>query len=112
MYVTYKWSETRFDMIASLCFALSNYCVSYMPLRSEDSTHYRSVLARYQSMADEAKEKRARSQKAYRTRRDERLATPAVQSLSTRRTRSAFQRPALYRRPAQEDEETQLSQAF
>ncbi|GMF31977.1 unnamed protein product [Phytophthora fragariaefolia] len=112
MYVAYKWSEVRYDMIARICFALSNYHVSYMPLRNDDNVRYRSVLARYESMADEAKQKRARSrQKAYRLRRDERLAAPA-RSSSTRRNRLTSQRPAPYRRPAHDEEETQLSPAF
>ncbi|GMF42198.1 unnamed protein product [Phytophthora fragariaefolia] len=71
MYVTYKWSEVRYNMIDRICFALTNYHVSYMPLRNDDNVRYRSVLARYEYMADEAKQKRARSQKAYRLRRDD-----------------------------------------
>ncbi|KAE9256196.1 hypothetical protein PF004_g235 [Phytophthora fragariae] len=110
MYVTFKWCEVRYDMIARICFALMNYHAGYMPLRKDDITHYRSVLARYQSMVDEAKEKRARSQQAYRMRRDERLSAPSVQSSPSRRMLSTTQRPAPFRRVAHE--EAELSQAF
>ncbi|OWZ05249.1 hypothetical protein PHMEG_00022699 [Phytophthora megakarya] len=50
------------------------------------------------SPADEAKEKRARSQKTYRTRRDERLAA-SLQSPQACRVQPSQQRPAPYRRP-------------
>ncbi|KAE9048654.1 hypothetical protein PR002_g328 [Phytophthora rubi] len=88
MYVTFKWSDVRYDMIARICVALTNCHASYMPPRKDDSTHYRSVLALYQSMAGEAKEKRARSQQAYRMGRDERMSASRI---------------------SHEDEETQLS---
>ncbi|KAG3234651.1 hypothetical protein PI124_g20301 [Phytophthora idaei] len=74
MYVPFKWNEVRLDRLARICFALTNYHVGFMPLCREDSVTYRSVLARYQSMAEETRAKRTRSLKAYRTRRDERLA--------------------------------------
>ena len=76
MSATYKWSEDRYDMFARLCVALTNYHVSFMPLRMDDSSHYRAVLARYHSMSNDMRQRRARTQAAYRTRREERLATP------------------------------------
>ncbi|GMF35561.1 unnamed protein product [Phytophthora fragariaefolia] len=96
-----------------VCMLWKAMYVTYnsMSLRNDDNVRYLSVTARYESMADEAKQKRARSQKAYRLRRDERLAAPA-RSPSTRRNRLSSQRPAPYRRPAHDEEETQLSQAF
>ncbi|KAG2814004.1 hypothetical protein PC129_g3495 [Phytophthora cactorum] len=70
MYTTYKWGEVRYDMIARACFALTNFHVSFMPLRNEDNKLYHSVLSRYQSMAEDTRERRKRSQKTYMMRRD------------------------------------------
>ncbi|KAG3089523.1 hypothetical protein PC121_g4300 [Phytophthora cactorum] len=56
MYTTYKWLEVRYGMIARTCFALTNFHVSFMSLRNEDNKLYYSVLSRYQSMPEEARE--------------------------------------------------------
>ncbi|KAH9106588.1 hypothetical protein AeMF1_017852 [Aphanomyces euteiches] len=52
-YVTFKWSESKYDRIQRLCFALTNFHTSLHPLRRDDSEFYKSVLARYCSMSEE-----------------------------------------------------------
>ncbi|KAG2795979.1 hypothetical protein PC119_g24299 [Phytophthora cactorum] len=51
-YATFKWNENRFDSVARLCAALTNFHVGLMPLRARDSDHYDMVLSKYQSMGE------------------------------------------------------------
>jgi hypothetical protein len=37
MYLTYHWTETSYDQVSRLCFALTNFHVSLMPVRAQDS---------------------------------------------------------------------------
>ncbi|EGZ13313.1 hypothetical protein PHYSODRAFT_513607 [Phytophthora sojae] len=67
-YATFKWNENRFDCVARLCTALTNFHVGLMPLRARDSEHYDMVLATYQSMGDRIRTERARAQRHYRMR--------------------------------------------
>ncbi|EGZ24543.1 hypothetical protein PHYSODRAFT_325652 [Phytophthora sojae] len=67
-YATFKWNENRFDCVARLCTALTNFHVGLMPLRARDSEHYDMVLAKYQSMGDRVRTQRARAQRHYRMR--------------------------------------------
>lgn len=67
-YATFKWNENKFDTVARLCVALTNFHASLMPLRAQDSDHYGMVLAKYQSMGDRIRTQRATAQREYRAR--------------------------------------------
>ncbi|KAG3066027.1 hypothetical protein PI125_g23928 [Phytophthora idaei] len=85
---------------------------NFMPLRNKDNKLYHSVLSRYQSTAEEARERHKRSQKAYRMRRHELLSASATRSIVARR-RATPQRPTPYwRAVVHEDDETQMSLEF
>jgi hypothetical protein len=76
-YATFKWSESRFDGVARLCAALTNFHVRLMPLRARDSEHYNMVLSKYQSMGDRVRTQRARVQRHYSMRQQLRSRTAA-----------------------------------
>lgn len=84
-YLTFKWNENRFDSVARLCVALTNYHVSLMPIRAQDSGHYDMVLAKYLSMGDRALTQRAEAQRRYRVRQ---LARSHPYMLASRRRSS------------------------
>ncbi|KAE9003989.1 hypothetical protein PR003_g6116 [Phytophthora rubi] len=67
-YSTFKWNENRFDSVARLCTALTNFHVGLMPLRARDSDHYDMVLAKYQSMGERVRTQRAKAQRHCRMR--------------------------------------------
>ena len=48
---TFPWSESKYNIVQRVTFALTNYHVSFMPLRSSDCDYYHSVLAKYEDMA-------------------------------------------------------------
>lgn len=70
---TYTWNEDRFDMLARLCCALTNYHINLMPMRATDQGHYQKCLSRYVSMAHKMAMKRkvdsatARARKSFRS---------------------------------------------
>ncbi|KAF0710544.1 hypothetical protein AaE_012476 [Aphanomyces astaci] len=70
---TYTWGEKNYNTIQRTTFALTNFHLSLMPLRAEDEGFYRSVIARYEQMANEKKRKRSEAQRRYRLNRQERL---------------------------------------
>ncbi|ETW02958.1 hypothetical protein H310_05400 [Aphanomyces invadans] len=63
-YSTFVWGTKIFDRIQRLTFALTNFHVGLMPLREDDSHHYRSVLARYARMTEEKITQRAMTRTA------------------------------------------------
>ncbi|KAF0707425.1 Aste57867_6617 [Aphanomyces stellatus] len=73
-YATYSWGHGKYDSIQRLAFALTNYQISLCPLRASDGSHYRSVLARYEEMAQEQRDRRQAPQRTYRLGRQQRLA--------------------------------------
>ncbi|OWZ22887.1 LOW QUALITY PROTEIN: hypothetical protein PHMEG_0002341 [Phytophthora megakarya] len=67
-YATFKWIENRFDSVARLCTALTNYHVGLMPLRARGNERYDMVLFKYQAMGYRIRTQRARAQRHYRMR--------------------------------------------
>jgi hypothetical protein len=58
---TFSWSESRYDQLVNICFALTNFHASLYPLRAGDSNKYKQQLARYVSMAQQDAKKRSRA---------------------------------------------------
>ncbi|OWZ21043.1 LOW QUALITY PROTEIN: hypothetical protein PHMEG_0004469 [Phytophthora megakarya] len=66
-YATIKWNENRFDSVARLCTARTNYHVGLMmPLRARDNEHYDMGLSKYQAMGERIRTQRARGQRQCR----------------------------------------------
>jgi DDE superfamily endonuclease len=95
MYVTFKWNESRFDCVSRLCVALTNYHTGLMPLRAQDATFYKSVLARYHSMGEEQRKRRRDTQQEY-----------------VQRQRARFAVSEASRRGDEEEEDSQQSAVF
>jgi hypothetical protein len=65
----YRWSREKFDIIADVCFSLTNFHICLNPLRDEDKSYYDNVLASFRVMSDEAQNQNCRRQACYRVRR-------------------------------------------
>ena len=65
----YRWSREKFDIIADVCFSLTNFHIRLNPLRDEDKSYYDDVLASFRVMSDEAQNRNRRRQARYRVRR-------------------------------------------
>nr|CCA17462.1 AlNc14C35G3133 [Albugo laibachii Nc14] len=72
---TYKWSETSYDSISRITFALTNFHVSLMSLHASDGEFYKSALAKYYSQGEYSVNIRTTTQANYRKRRAARLRT-------------------------------------
>ncbi|GMF20518.1 unnamed protein product [Phytophthora lilii] len=49
---TFKWNESTFDSFIKTCFALTNFDVEVNPLRADDGCSYKSVMKRYEAIAE------------------------------------------------------------
>ncbi|OWZ20820.1 hypothetical protein PHMEG_0004708 [Phytophthora megakarya] len=79
-YANFKWNENRFDSVARLSTALTNYHVGLMPLSACDNEHYDMVLSKYHAMGERIRTQRSRAQRHYRMRLQVR-SRPASHSL-------------------------------
>lgn len=66
---TFSWNESRYDQLVRLCFSLTNFHVSFYPLRASDTSSYEKQMARYVSMALQDAKKRARAAVTARARK-------------------------------------------
>ncbi|KAH9108302.1 hypothetical protein AeMF1_016516 [Aphanomyces euteiches] len=72
-YATFKSSESKYDVVQRLSFALTNFHLSMHPIRTEDRGFYTSVLARYHSMAEDRALITSERLRRYFERRQERI---------------------------------------
>lgn len=70
---TFRWSHDKYDMVSTITCALTNYHTSLTPLIAQDGAYYNSTLKEYIRRGLQAKEKRARTQAAYRRNRAVRI---------------------------------------
>jgi hypothetical protein len=70
---TFRWSHDKYDMIATISCALTNYHTSLTPLIAQDGSYYNLTLKEYIRRGQQSKEKRSRNQAAYRRRRANRI---------------------------------------
>ena len=70
----YRWSEEGYDDIFRLCVALTNFHISFHPLRDEeDATNYKQYKNRNYLIGENIAKNRKLAQKKYRDRRSRRI---------------------------------------
>jgi hypothetical protein len=62
----YRWTESRYDMVMTICAALTNFHVSTEPLREQDMSYYKDVLSHLSDIGNERFTKKRQNQQKYR----------------------------------------------
>jgi DDE superfamily endonuclease len=66
----YRWSESTYDKVTMFCCALTNFHISYYPLRASDSEHYQQYRRELRAITRSIASRRQSRQALYRQRRE------------------------------------------
>ena len=64
----YTWSRDRFNIVMSIALSLTNFNVMLRPLREQDHSYYKMILADIDAKGERAKNANRERQRVYRER--------------------------------------------